>query len=1390
MVKRLLFFVVFLISVSAFSQCTLQLDSVPVSCYGGTDGEIIIYASNGTLFSNFRFELSCPNILMATQTNCCGPVATPFPYDSAIFPFLPADTFIIVVTEIDDNSQNIPGGCVRQDTIIVAEPPALNAGANNNINICENSSTFDLFPQLNGTPDVGGSWTESGNTVSNMFNPSTYGTGTYTLTYTVSSSTTCSAAADVTVIVNPLVDAGLNGSNTVCENDPVFNLFNYLAGSPDVGGIWTDVNNIPVPNMFNPSISGSGTFIYTYTVLGTLPCLDAQSTVTVVVNPQPVVTISGTTTIPLGMSIGIDFTLTSGTAPFIVVYDDGTGPITSPSFNSTTGTIIVTPNDTTTYTLVSVTDANNCTATANGSVTITVVVVSVNYTVDSVTTINESCCGNDGRIQIHISPPTDSSLSYSIDNMLTWQDSATFDSLEAGNYHVVVQDTNGYITDWGNVVISADTIPDIDMSVHITDIICNGDTNGTFRVLYPDSCYSYTLWRYTISPPYYLPIDTGTYFNGLIPGSYGVVAITNSGNCIDSALSPIGSALSPPLVINEPTSLIQNGISVKEVRCSNNGICDGEITLSSAPTGGIPPYYYSILDYGNNIPFGPIGSDSTFSGLCTDSFEVTLFDANACKVIDTVFVADSTLYIDSVITTNVSCFGFGNGTAIVYAHGGYKPYSYIWSNGDSTMIVDSLTNMQYSVILSDTQNCLAFDTINISQPGEFFFNIKVVDGYKPESCKEVSYDGEFYMNYQGGTAPFNWSWIGTSGATGFGIGDTIFNLTFDTLTLFVTDANGCVGQPAWIHADSARVDALNALNPLVLDSVYADSILCYGLTTASIFIDVKSGEPTYTYSIDSGLTFTTDSFFTNLPAGNYNIEVRDTFGCSVYDTVIISQATEIIIFWDSTNHVKCFAGTDGYLSVSAAGGYAPYQYSWNPSGSSGNIASSLSAGMHIVSVTDAQGCIKADSLSIIELTPPLTSNAIVTSHASCYDSADGSATISVQGGMPPYTVNWGGGVDTNALDSGTYVIVINDSFNCGPIYDTVNISHPTEFLIDILSNIPNLCFGDSLGEIAISASGGTMPYDQYFARDVVLGNTMMYTISTISDLAASNYDIWAMDANGCPSDTLKAVKIGEPGEIQISASSDSLTCFGSDDGVLELTLIGGTSPYEYVFSKGSSILTSGNINQTTLLVFNALAANTYTLNVLDDNYCPKTSVFILSEPIQVIAAFISSNTSGKETFTVNLTNNSLGANVFYWDYDDGNQEILGISEIPTHSYNLQGQYEIMLVAENSLLSQNCNDTTFVTIDVQGFDVFNVFSPNDDGVNDIFDFDVWSLSSMYVEIYNRWGEKIYHWDSPNGSWNGKTYNDDDAPDGVYYFYLKANGEDGYLYQQQGSITLLR
>ena len=160
---------------------------------------------------------------------------------------------------------------------------------------------------------------------------------------------------------------------------------------------------------------------------------------------------------------------------------------------------------------------------------------SINFVVNSVTTIEESCCGDDGRIIIDIDTlGGGGTLAYSIDAGNTFFTDSILTNLTAGNYYVVVKDANGCDTALGYISISASSTPDIDMSVHITDIVCHGDTNGTFRVLDPDSCYSYALWRYTISPPYYIPVDTGTYFNGLIPGSYGVIATSNTGNCIEA----------------------------------------------------------------------------------------------------------------------------------------------------------------------------------------------------------------------------------------------------------------------------------------------------------------------------------------------------------------------------------------------------------------------------------------------------------------------------------------------------------------------------------------------------------------------------------------------------------------------------------------------------------------------------------------------------------------------------------------------------------------------------------------------------------------------------------------------------------------------------------------
>ena len=101
-----------------------------------------------------------------------------------------------------------------------------------------------------------------------------------------------------------------------------------------------------------------------------------------------------------------------------------------------------------------------------------------------------------------------------------------------------------------------------------------------------------------------------------------------------------------------------------------------------------------------------------------------------------------------------------------------------------------------------------------------------------------------------------------------------------------------------------------------------------------------------------------------------------------------------------------------------------------------------------------------------------------------------------------------------------------------------------------------------------------------------------------------------------------------------------------------------------------------------------------------------------------------------------------------------------------------------------------DDTTFI-IEVQGIpDVNNVFSPNGDGVNDYFEFGEYGIASITVDIYNRWGQLVFTWETNDDNWDGTGLNGEALPEGVYYYVLKASGEDGHAYDKRGSVTLFR
>jgi len=1009
---------------------------------------------------------------------------------------------------------------------------------------------------------------------------------------------------------------------------------------------------------------------------------------------------------------------------------------------------------------------------------------SENPSIDSVNLINESCCGFDGSIEL-FTTPNSSYLIFSIDTFQTFQNNAIFDSLNRGDYLFFIEDTNSCI-DSIELKLEADSFPNISMQIGVTDVVCNGDSNGTFKVYFPNDCYDYELYRYTLFLPTQI-IDTGHYFNGLISGYYGVIATSNSGTCIDSSVVKY---------IDEPEKISYNFLEITDVLCKSNDSCSGEVLLSTTPQGGVSPYFYYVKDLYQNTPLGVNYVSQPFTNLCESEYEVQILDANACVLLDTFIISDSSLYLDSFNVHNVSCYNGSNGSVEIFVSGGTGVYDFQWSNLDTLSICDSLSKGNYTVEVYDTNGCILFDTFFVQHPDTLQYNII---GKKDETCMNLSMDGEIYLEFFGGTPPYNYSWLsygGFSQNTGSGIGDTIFNLTYDTIIIDISDVNLCSSSPTWVTQSVTIIDALNSSNPIKIDSMLTnDSPICNGDNTGFISIDVLSGDGPFQYSIDSMNWVLTDSF-TGLFSNLYNVYVKDVYGCINSAEVYINQYDALNVVFDSVKHVSCFDGDDGYISVRVNGGNPPYNYLWTPKVSNLNYNIDLRAEPHIVKIVDSASCVILDTLTLFELSEPIQIQANILSEVSCFLGSDGVLSSSVFGGNPPYHYLWlDNNLDTlsfqeDAIDLkyGMYTLYVTDSFECGPAVDSVFLSQRAEISINLLEKKDNICFNDNHGELIFDVSGGTPKYNLYAVNEE---NQNFSTNSNyLKNLPSSNYSVWVEDSLLCISDTLFNFNIKEPGKIMVQNKITNLSCFQSNDGKMDVNFFSGTTPYIYsIFSEGI-LLYSGVSNQMDEVEFLDLYSGQYNVSVADFNSCVIDTLFYVSQPDPIIAEFYSQMDFGREPFQFVAENNSSGGDSYFWDFGNGSLLTTNYFELAESIFKNQGSYNVMMVAHDTILGHQCNDTIIEIINVEGFDVYNVFSPNNDGVNDVFRFNEWMLNGINVEIYNRWGERVYHWNTLNSGWDGITYNGRKAEEGVYYYRLIAKGIDGYHFEENGSITLIR
>ncbi|MCQ2276149.1 MAG: hypothetical protein MJZ87_04295, partial [Bacteroidales bacterium] len=338
--------------------------------------------------------------------------------------------------------------------------------------------------------------------------------------------------------------------------------------------------------------------------------------------------------------------------------------------------------------------------------------------------------------------------------------------------------------------------------------------------------------------------------------------------------------------------------------------------------------------------------------------EVTVTDQCGNSSTHTINVTVPTLPQAEILAENIQnvrCYDGNDGSMTVTVTNGTAPYKYLWSNGQTTQTASNLTaattGTTYSVIVTDTNGCVAKDTAMITEPTQITLYYRLPSQI---SCHGAS-DGSIYFYYIGGTPEYNITIPSLDRTQETTEGYTIFyNVPAGTYSYTLSDANNCA-----IDNGSVEVKDVSAIT---ITNVVTD-LSCYNDNTGAIDITVTGGNSTtYTYvwkKDDSTSTYATTQDIAHLAAGQYNVEVQDSKHCNALDTFTVNQPDSLIIDTVITKDITCFHGSDGEITITdndVTGGTPSYNYALVQGTDTLNSFTDLTAGVYNVVVTDAHSC--------------------------------------------------------------------------------------------------------------------------------------------------------------------------------------------------------------------------------------------------------------------------------------------------------------------------------------------------------------------------------------------------------------------------------------------------
>jgi gliding motility-associated-like protein len=456
-------------------------------------------------------------------------------------------------------------------------------------------------------------------------------------------------------------------------------------------------------------------------------------------------------------------------------------------------------------------------------------------------------------------------------------------------------------------------------------------------------------------------------------------------------------------------------------------------------------------------------------------------------------------------------------------------------------------------------------------------------------------DGAATVSVSGGTAPFTYSWNDPSNQNT----PTASNLPGGTYQVTVIDSNQCEVIATVV------VPEPDTLTAQVFGTIAAD---CFGASSGEASVMGMGGTEPYTYLWNDPSAQVTETA-TGLPAGTWVAQVTDANGCLATDTATLGQpqpfAASVIVNQD----VQCFGESNGSATVIASG--SNLTYSWNdPLSQVTATASNLPAGSWNVTVSSSQTC---DTTLTVVIAQPnqLTLVAVENQSVSCNGGADGIALVSPLGGTSPYTYLWDDpSLQTTAnatgLEAGNYNVVVTDDNLCTATA-SVLITEASSISIAVVIDSAS-CNGSSDGQIEAIASGGTPGYSYEWNPGGIAGNPL-------AGIPAGSYSLTVTDANNCTAELLN-ILVPQPAAIVLTLSQQqNVSCNGAADGQAEISAIGGTAPYTYLWDDPTS--------QSTALA-GGLVPGTYNVTVTDANGCTAQWLNVnITEPGELIVTVTS-----------------------------------------------------------------------------------------------------------------------------------------------------------------------